>query len=206
MAMVYFFAADGKTKVSLDVENNIQVSLPSSVSKSSNMRGVSVSDDVIEGNVTISMSGIVTYSKLESQTKNLNPIQLQEKLQESRRNRVRFTLYIKDYGQALLQNYDDCVISNVDISVGKYSDSINVSMSFEQVFVSQAAKASYLAPKSSEASKPTTANTKDSVDGAKTQVDEDKGRTAAKAIVDFFNTASDAQKQLETLQAEQGGT
>ena len=202
MAMVYFKSVDGKTNISLDIETDIQVSLPSTVSKTSNMSGIAVSDDVIEGNANISVNGVVTYSKLSSQENNLNPIQLQEALQESRRNRTRFTLYVKDYGQPLLKDYDDCVISNVDVSVGKYSDSINVSLSFEQVFVSQAAKATYLAPKSSESAKPTTANTKDSSDGSKTHKDEKGSRTIVFAIKDFFSRADRAQEQLDQLQSE----
>ena len=156
MAMIFFFAQDGETKVSLDSEASVNVSLPSKVSKSSNMSGQTVSDEVIEGNATISVQGVVTYSKLKSQEKNLDPLQFQEAIQEARRNRKRFTLNVKEYKQSLLQSYEDCVISNVDISVDKYSDTITVSMVFEQVFISDAAKKAFLAPKSSEEAKTTT--------------------------------------------------
>lgn len=180
--MVFFLAQDGKTQVALDSEATVSVSLPSIVSKSSTMNGTSISDDVIEGNAVITVQGRVTYSKLKSQENNLNPIEFQEAIQEARRNRNRFTVNVKDYGQPLLQDYEDCVISNVDINVDKYSDTITVGLVFEQVFVSEAAKKTYLAPKRSEDAKPTVSDTKDSGNSSKTQVEEKKSRTIFKAV------------------------
>jgi len=195
MATVFFHAQDGTTKVRLDSEASISVSLPSMVSKSSNMNGVSVSDDVIEGNAVISVEGRVTYSKLKSQEKNLDPIQFQEALQDARRNRNRFTLYARSKDQPLLQNYDNCVIANVDITVDKYSDTITVSLTFEQVFVSLAAKKVFLAAKSSESAKPTTESPKITGQAGKAQVGEDAANTMVRsielALTAFFGDTKD---------------
>ena len=198
MATVFFHAQDGTTKVRLDSEASISVSLPSMVSKSSNMDGSSVSDDVIEGNAVISIQGKVTYSKLKSQEKNLDPIQFQEALQDARRNRNRFTLYARSKDQPLLQNYDNCVIANVDITVDKYSDTITVSLTFEQVFVSLAAKKTYLAPISSESSKPTTSETKDSGSGSKENLDKQKSTFLVK-LIEYFSSPKENEVPLGDL-------
>lgn len=186
MAMVYFLAQDGETRVAMDSESTVSVNLPSTVARSSNMSGTSLSDDVIEGNPVISVQGKVTYSKLPSQEKHLNPIDFQKELQVARRNRKRFTLYIKNNGQPLLDSYDDCVISGVNITVDKYSDTITVNMTFEQVFVSAAAKATYLKPLVKASDAPSLSSTTDSGNGAKVNVTKDYGATIAKAVREIF--------------------
>lgn len=184
MAIIFFLAQDNKTQVKLDSEASIEVSLPSTVSNSSVMTGQSVSDDVIEGNAIITVTGLVTYAKMPAQEGTPNPIQFQELIQEARRNRRRFTVFAKDSGQPLLQDYEDCVISDVGISVDRYSDAITVSIVFEQIFISESAKKTFLAPKRKESVKPNTSDTKDSGQSTKTKTEEDESRTIAVAMVD----------------------
>ncbi|AGH32168.1 endolysin [Vibrio phage 11895-B1] len=185
MTMVYFLSSDGKTKVGLDSESTVTVSMPSTVTKSSISSGKAVSHEVIEGNVTITVSGIVTYSKSKVQEDNLDPIELQEELQKARRLSRKFTLYMaEDGGLPLLQNYDNCVISNVNVTAATYSNAVAVDISFEQVFVSEAAKKAYLKPKRSSATAATTNSPSDTGQGTKTRAEEEDNRTMAVAVVE----------------------
>lgn len=182
MSMVFFLDTDGKTRVGMDSTSSVSISMPASASSSSTMSGKSVSDEVIEGNVIISIVGIVTYSKMPSQINNLDPLNLQRGLQRARRNRRRFTVYYKDTGQPLMDSYKDCVLTNADVNIDKYSDSVTVNLTFEQIFVSQAAKVSFLAPKVKEASKPTVEGTTDSSQTTSTEIEEKESRTIFLAI------------------------
>ena len=196
MAMVFFLAQDGETKVALDSEASVQVSLSSTVSKSSTMSGGSTSDDVIEGNAVISTSGQVTYAKLTSQKKNLNPIEYQEAIQEARRNRRRFTVYIKDYGMPLLQDYEDCVISDCSFTIDKYSDTITVSITFEQVFVTEAAKKAFLAPKPKESAKPTVTSPTSTGQSTKTDAGATIGKSIEEGTRTLFSPATPAPQEV----------
>lgn len=174
MALLFFLAEDNKTRVKFDSEASVEVSLPSKVTQSSVMSGQTVSDDVIEGNIIISVTGNVTYSKLPSQTNNPNPIQIQEYIQEARRSRRRFTVFTRDNGQPLLQDYEDCVIKDASVVADRFEDAITVSITFEQVFIAEAARKTFLAPKRKEDVKPSTSDTTDSGQGTKTNVDENE--------------------------------
>ncbi len=191
MAILFFIAEDGKTKVRLDTEVSIEVSLPSTVAKSSVMSGKSVSDDVIEGNATISVAGKVTYSKLPSRIgENLNPIEFQDAIQVARSKGRRFTVYMQDEGYPLLQDYKDCVIKDCNFTVDKYTDTITVRLVFNQVFVSASAKKTFLKPKKAKESEPTTAEKEDSgqATGTETTDTEDKTIwTRLTEYVDNFN-------------------
>lgn len=166
--MVYFLSDDGSTKVSLDCEDNITVNMPSTVTKSSVSSGKAITHEVIEGNVTISVSGLVTYSKSVAQENNLDPIGLQNELQKARRDSRKFKLFMSDVEdeRPLYNDYDDCVISDVTVTAEKYSNAVRVDISFEQIFVSKAAK--YLIPKSNKDNAATTNKPTDSGQGSKT--------------------------------------
>jgi hypothetical protein len=112
----------------------------------------------------------------------LNPIEFQDAIQEARRNRSRFTLYIQDHGEPLLKDFPDCVITNFSPTVSIYSDTLTVDLTFEQVFVSQSARVSYLAPKPTEEDKPSLETTKDGGQATKTE-----DRTIALSIKSFFS-------------------
>lgn len=161
MSMVFFLDEDGETRISLDSETQVTVNMPSTVSQTSNMSGSTVSDDVIEGNITISVSGLVTYAKMESQSSNLDPLAFQKAIQVARRNRRKFTLYYKDTGQPLLQSYTNCVIENCNLLVDRFSDTITVDMTFQQIFVSAAATTTTLTTIVKESDKPTVSGTVD---------------------------------------------
>lgn len=182
MPMVFFLDTDGTTRIGMDSTSSVSISMPSTASTSSTMSGKPVSDEVIEGNITISVSGIVTYSKLPSQVNNLDPLSFQKSLQVARRNKRMFTIYLNDTGQPLMQNYKDCVLTNVEVTIDKFSDAITVNLGFEQIFVSQAATVSFLSPKVSESAKPTVKGTTSAGQSTGTETTETERRTIFEAV------------------------
>lgn len=190
MSMVFFFSDDGDTKVCLDSETSITVDMPSSVSKSSVMSGSSVSDEVIEGNIIITVQGVVTYGKNASQKDNLNPSEFGDEIQSARRNRRKFTLFVKDYDQPLLKDYTDCVIAGASIVVDKYSDSITVMLRFEQVFVSSSATQTTLAPLLQESAKPTASDVVNKGDAQKETITSEVSTSMLKDITNLAESVS----------------
>lgn len=184
MSLVYFLDEDGSTRVSLDTESSIVVNMPSSVSKTSNMSGTSVSDEVIEGNITIEVSGKVSYSKTNSQGNNLNPDEFKKALQTCRRNRRKFTLYSSETSQQLVDSYPDCVLTNANVTVDRYADTITVQLSFEQIFVSDAATVTTIQAIPSEPTKPTVGDPSTTGQTTSTQVPPEERKTIFKASYD----------------------
>lgn len=174
MGVLHFISVDGRTRVSLDTEDTISVSYPSTVTKTSTSEGVGISHGAIEENITISASGLITYSKsvAQDQAGNLNPIEFQEHLQRCRRAGHKFTVYTFEDGLPLLQDYENCVISDATVTASKYSNSVSVEISFEQVFVSEAAKKTYLKPKPAAAAKPSAGSPDGNGQGTKTKETE----------------------------------
>ena len=191
MAYLYFMSQDGNTELTLDSETEISVSLPSTVTKSSVSSGQTASHEVIEGNIVITTSGIVTYNKTVSSENNPNPITIQQEIQKLRRSGVKFTVYTYDNGQPLLQDYPNCVISDVNFTATKYTDTIQCAITFEQVFVSEAAKKSFLAPLPSKASAPTNNSPEDNGQGTKTAEEEQQTETIAYGLVNNGVTGLD---------------
>ena len=183
MSLIFFLDEDGSTRVSLDIESSIIVNMPSSISKTSNMSGVSSSDEVIEGNITIDVVGRVSYSKTPSQQDNLTPKEFKDALQACRRNRRKFTLYSKETHQQLVDSYPDCVLANAQVEVGKYTDTIDVQLTFEQVFVSDAATVTTIQAIPSEAAKPTVGGSTSSSQTTSTQATPEEATSLAYAAV-----------------------
>jgi hypothetical protein len=153
--------------------------MPSTVTKSSVSSGQTASHEVIEGNIIISTSGIVTYSKTVSSENNPTPITLQEEIQKLRRSGSKFTVYTYNNGQPLLQDYANCVISDVEFTASRFSDSIQCSITFEQVFVSAAAKKEFLKAIPSKSSAATNNSPTDTGQGTKTAEEEEETATIA---------------------------
>ncbi|CAM0043595.1 endolysin [Vibrio phage K460] len=195
--IAYFFSADGNTKVMLDGTKRVRISAPSSVSQSSNSAGQAISHTSVEGNTTISVEGKVTYSKSVSQQDNLNPYDFQRELQKARRNRQKFTLYLTTESNPLLQDYKNCVIQNVDVEVGEFLDTIEVSLVFEQVFVTAAAEATTIKMSPTDQAKLDGVGSPDGSGsrGTKTKADEKQATTMfyrdANAISGFAGGSTD---------------
>ena len=186
MSLVYFLDEDGSTRVSLDTESSIVVNMPSSVSKTSNMSGTSVSDEVIEGNITIEVSGKVSYSKTNSQEDNLDPAAFKTALQACRRNRRKFTLYSSETHQQLVDSYPDCVLTNANVTVDRYTDTITVQLSFEQIFVSDAATVTTIKAVPSEAAKPTVGDPSNTGQSTGTTLSDEESTSILYKMEDLF--------------------
>ena len=194
----YFISQDGNTKVVMDMTKRVSISLPSSVSQSSNSAGQALSHTSVEGNAVISMEGKVTYSKSTAQEGNLTPPQFQQEIQKARRNRQKFTLYLTTESNSLLQDYKNCVLQNVDISIEEFIDTITVSLVFEQVFVSASAEVTTIQMSPSDqaklegASSPTGGN---GGKGTKTEATEKESGTmaynAVNGVSGYFGGATD---------------
>ncbi|CAH9012605.1 conserved hypothetical protein [Vibrio phage 424E50-1] len=148
MSIVYFITEDGNSIVALDCEEAVSVSKQNSVSKYSVMSGKNVSDGYSEGNKVISLSGKVTYTKSASQQTQgtPTPIELQEQLDSFSENHYRFRVYTDNSSLPLLKGIDNCVLGGAVVTLGGWKDTIEVSMTIEEVFVSKSATTTFLPP------------------------------------------------------------
>lgn len=190
----YFISQDGNTKVMMDMTKKVNISLPSSVSQSSNSAGQALSHTSVEGNTIISMEGKVTYSKSTAQNENLNPIQFQQEIQKARRNRQKFTLYLSTEANPLLQDYKDCVIQNAEISVEEFLDTISVSLVFEQVFVSAAATATTIkmTPSNQAKLEGVSSASGGGTKGTKTEATEGEANDISSNLVRLFESSNES--------------
>lgn len=145
MSLIYFLTNDGDNLVTLDSETEITFSRSNTVAKHSIFKNADVSDGLIEGNVSISVSGVVTYSKTPRQaTRNPNPKDFQRFLDQVVRSQQRFTLYSSKAGHELLRDVTDCVLTDQSVTVSRWSNAINVSLTFESQFITDAARVTFL--------------------------------------------------------------
>lgn len=151
------------------------------------MSGKSVAHDSVEGNITISVSGKVTYTKSVSQIENPTPSQFRKELQKMRSGQKRFTLYAAEQGErVLMDTFPNVVIADAQVDLENYSDTIMVSLTFEQVFVSKSATAGYLPPIKASADKSTTGSPEDNGDGTGTDKGTEPPKTLYKKGFDAF--------------------
>ncbi|QXN60112.1 hypothetical protein KUA24_45 [Vibrio phage HNL01] len=186
MALIYFVSQSGDI-IALDGTESVEVSKDNSVSKSSMMDGTTISDGYSEGNKVISISGKVTYSKsLRQQLDGTpTPLQFQRLIQQTERNHERFTLRTYKGSWPLLDDIKDCVIASNSVSITEYLDTIDVTLTIEQVFVSKSARTTYLAPQRTkqEGTSASVADTEDST-GGKGATEEKDNRTIALALAE----------------------
>lgn len=163
MSLVYFMSESGDL-ICLDGTEAVDVSRSNSVSKSSMMSGRSVADGVAEGNKIITVTGICTYTKSVRQQQNGNPdpLKLQDLLDEVVRNQEKFKLRFKKGAYTLLRDIKNCVIVDQSVRVADYLDSVAVTLTIEEVFVSESAKKTYLQAIPSRAAEPQIAGVTDS--------------------------------------------
>ena len=147
MSIVYFITEDGKSIVALDCEEAVSVTKQNSVSRHSVMSG-NASDGVTEGNKVINLSGKVTYTKSASQQTQgtPNPIEIQDQLDSFSRNNYRFRVYTDQTSLPLLKGIDQCALGTSTVTLGGWTDTIEVSMTIEEVFVSKSATTTFLPP------------------------------------------------------------
>lgn len=183
MATVYFLSVDGKDMIALDCEESIQYSRSNQSTKSSIFSGSTVSDGFIEGNYIVSIQGRITYSKTSRQQDNPDPIKFQNLIDQYVSRKKRFTLYTSKQGFQLLNNLENCVITDHTVTVGEYEDTILVSLTVEAQFVSNAANVTYLPPVRNKASEAAYDNKNNTGKGNK-EVKDDQGSTMARMAAD----------------------
>lgn len=148
MGLVYFISDDGESVISLDCEEEINLTKKVKVTESSVMSGKTVSDGYREMNKVLRISGKVTYSKTPKQLidGNLNPIEIQNILDSVIRNHHRFKVYTdeSDSNIPLLKSIEQCVVEEYSVSLAKYINTIVLTLTLKEVFVTDAAKTGYL--------------------------------------------------------------
>ena len=183
MSMIYFKSSDGSL-VAMDGETSIDVSRSNTIASSSVMSTRTVSDEVIQGNLVISVTGLVTYSKTPTQQGNPTPEEWIDLIEAAISSKLRFTLYSTKYvaGKPLLKDYSNMVISDYGYTVDRFEDTITARITFNEVFVSDPAKQTYLPPKkSSSAEKDYPSETKNGK-GTSTNVEKESASILYKLL------------------------
>lgn len=185
MSIVYFIAPDGKSVIGLDCEESIGMQKKNKVTEYSVMTGETVSDGFQEGNKVVNLSGKVTYNKSVSQESDgtPNPIEIQDMLDDASRSHHRFRLYTDTDRLPLLKGIDECVVESYGVDLGGWTDTVTLSMTIKEVFVSDAAKKTYLPPlpnkeQAKSGSEPTAGK------GGKTEVPEKEKATILRNLKD----------------------
>lgn len=197
MSLIYFLTNDGDNLVTLDSETEITFSRSNTVAKHSIFKNADVSDGLIEGNVSISVSGVVTYSKTPRQaTRNPNPKDFQRFLDQVVRSQQRFTLYSSKAGHELLRDVTDCVLTDQSVTVSRWSNAINVSLTFESQFITDAARKTFLPPVPSD---PSYTSESKSGKGSSTKPKPEESRTI---IENLFGEGGAVDKYVRGSQEE----
>lgn len=197
MSLVYFIN-NAREIVCFDGETDVSVSQTNDVASSSVISGRNIADDVHEGDIFINVSGLVTYTKTLTQSNNKNPTpqEIVQRIAGVIASRSRFTLYATDSRFPLIDSYDNCVIASWSYSLDDSEDTIEVTITFQQKFVSQSAKKSYLPPSPSKKTDGALAGKGNGGDTGKTQVEEKQAETIAYSFGGGWKEALDKQ-QLE---------
>lgn len=177
MSIIYFITEDGSSIVALDCEESIEISKQNQVSNYSVMGGDTVSDGYSEGNKIVNLSGKVTYTKSSTQQTQgtPNPIELQDMLDSFSRNHYRFRMYTDDSALPLLRGIENCMLGSSQVSLGGWRDTIQVDMTINEIFVSQAARVTELPPIPTQETSKTTKDPEKGSGGKTTASEEKKG-------------------------------
>lgn len=176
MSVVYLRSNNGSL-LALDVTTNVSKSRSSSITSSSVQSGASVADGYTLSNPTLTFSGVCTATKIR-ETKGdsyfLHPYDLDLEINSMMESQEKFILY----GSDLIPNLEDVVITNYSTTQSQYEDTVDVNITVEQVFVSEAARLSdftksiQVAPSSK--SNGAYENEVNSGDGKKTEIEASK--------------------------------
>lgn len=178
MAFVYFLSTDGENIICMDAETDISVQRSNKVTSSSVMTGTNRSDGYEIGRKSLSISGVITYSKTPRQKfqGNPTPLQFQELLEELVLSKQRFTVYSNKQGEQLFDDLDDCVIVNHSVQ-SRDLNSITANITVQEQFVSDAARVTTLPPKLSKEVEAGLSDTKDQGKGTSTEAGEEVKET-----------------------------
>ncbi|AUR87562.1 hypothetical protein NVP1101O_151 [Vibrio phage 1.101.O._10N.261.45.C6] len=194
--VISFVSLDGKTVICLDATTSVGYSRENTSTQHSVMSGATVSDTYRIGNPQIAISGLCTYSKSASQRKRPNPQELEREINKIIENYTRVDLT----GNSLIPSLADCVILSVSVTQDRYLDAVNVSLVFEQQYVTNKAKVGKIKVPSSKTGGQNNA-TANGGSGASTAVGEKKEqeykKTLFKKIPSLFEDSVEAASSVE---------
>jgi len=175
MAFYYFISNDDEDIICMDAESNINVSRQNRASTSSIMTGAVVTDGFDIGNRTISISGVVTYSKTTRQkvAGNPDPLQFQQRLNQLIKSKKRFTLFSNKQGEVLFEDIDDCIIVNHSVN-SKSLNSLECTLTIQEQYITDAARKTVVEGQMSQESKKGMDQRKDQGKGTSTEAKEDE--------------------------------
>ena len=174
MSSVYMHSPVSGDLLTLDTVVNVNKTASNTLTKSSIMEGSSVGDGYTKGNPKISFSGLCSYNKIIRNPVEdeiiPDPIAFHLILDEIIDSYERFTLY----GNDLIPDLAEVVIVDYSITQNRYIDTIEVSLTVEQVFVSERAVTSRITqPEKAKGSDLDVREETDSGKGSKSQVDQE---------------------------------
>jgi len=168
----------------LDITTEVSKSQSNALTKSSVMDGSNFSDGYTIGNPSITFTGICNYHKINRNIPGFitpNPREFSVILDKMIASFQRFTLY----GNNLIPTLPNVVITSYQINQSKYSESMEVTITVEQVFVSERAQTVRLTkPETATSSDLDVTENSDSGDGSKTELEEGPV-SALGALVEF---------------------
>jgi hypothetical protein len=171
MAVVYLRSNNGAF-LALDVTTNVSKTRSASITSSSIQSGASIADGYTIGNPSITFTGLCTDTKIRTKDGTddfLNPFDLDLEINDMVESQERFILY----GNDLIPNLEDVVITNYSVTQGQYLDTLEVTLTVEQVFISESARLSDFTStlKPSSTTNGAYEQEKDNGDGKKVQED-----------------------------------
>lgn len=180
MTVVFMVSTKGEL-LSLDSTVNVSKNRSNSLTKSSVMTGAQISDGYIIGNPSVTFSGICSYTKINRGRSEGNsppdPDKFNVILDEMVLSQERFTLY----GNDLIPSLDDVVILDYSINQGVFENAIEITITVEQVFVSESAQKTRVTVPSANTNGDVTEE-QDLGQGNKTQQEE--SRTLLRTLAD----------------------
>lgn len=185
MTTVYMFSPESGDLFTLDTVTVVTKTASNTLTKSSVMEGASIGDGFTKGNPQITFNGLCSYNKI---ARSVQSPTLQEQfipdptafnllLDEIIDSYQRFTLY----GNDLIPDLTDVVIVDYTLTQSQFIDTIEVSLTVEQVFVSRRAIRSRI-------TQPEQLNGSDL--DVREKVDSGKGSKTQKAADEIGNTAT----------------
>ena len=167
MSVVYLLSKDGENIIALDCTTNVSRTRSNSITTNSVMSGANASDTYTIGNQTISFTGLVTYNKTaNSATDSPDPLEFQTLLNDLVRSYTRFDLF----GNDLIPTLKDCVLTEESYTQDTFEDTIRVSLSVTEVFVTDPADRTSLTVTPSVTTEGQLADEKDGGSGSKSVV------------------------------------
>ena len=195
MTTVYMYSPASGDLFTLDTVTSVNKTASNTVTKSSVMEGAAIGDGFTKGNPQVSFTGLCSYNKIVRNPVEdeliPDPIAFSLILDEIIDSYERFTLY----GNDLIPDLHEVVIVDYSITQNQFIDTMEVSMTVEQVFVSERAiRTRITQPEKTKGSDLDVTEKSEEGKGTKTQVDQQDNllNTGKEILVQSARDISDA--------------